>query len=40
MYDFLLSPEALALRTEVREFVKTVPRQLLLDMDADRVQFP
>lgn len=40
MYDFLLSPQALALRTEVREFVKTVPRQLLLDMDADKVQFP
>ncbi|MCW7753503.1 acyl-CoA/acyl-ACP dehydrogenase [Desulfobotulus sp. H1] len=40
MYDFLLSDEARALRSEVRDFVKTIPRQLLLDMDADKVQFP
>ncbi|TWI65070.1 alkylation response protein AidB-like acyl-CoA dehydrogenase [Desulfobotulus alkaliphilus] len=40
MYDFLLSDEARVLRSEVRDFVKTIPRQLLLDMDADRVQFP
>lgn len=40
MYDYLLSPDALALRDEVREFVKSVPRQLLLDMDNDKVQFP
>ncbi|MDL2329326.1 acyl-CoA/acyl-ACP dehydrogenase [Desulfosarcina sp. OttesenSCG-928-A07] len=40
MYDFLLSDAAKQLRTEVRNFVKSVPRQLLLDMDADKVQFP
>lgn len=40
MFDYLLSPEALALRDEVRGFVKAVPRQLLLDMDNDKVQFP
>lgn len=40
MYDFLLSDTAKALRTDVRDFVKSVPRQLLLDMDADKVQFP
>ncbi|SCY27658.1 acyl-CoA dehydrogenase family protein [Desulfoluna spongiiphila] len=40
MFDYLLSPEALALRDEVREFVKAVPRQLLIDMDNDKVQFP
>lgn len=40
MFDYLLSPEALALRGEVREFVKSVPRQLLLDMDNEKVRFP
>lgn len=40
MYDFLLSEEARQLRTEVRDFVKSIPRQLLLDMDADKIQFP
>ena len=35
-----LSPTAVALRDEVREFVAAVPRQLLLDMDADKVRFP
>ncbi|WP_300672107.1 acyl-CoA dehydrogenase family protein [Desulfoluna sp.] len=40
MFDYLLSPDALALRDEVRDFVKAVPRQLLLDMDHDKVQFP
>ncbi len=28
------------LRDEVRDLVRSVPRQLILDMDADRVQFP
>ncbi len=40
MLDHLLSPDQLALRDEVRAFVKSVPRQLILDMDAERVQFP
>ena len=40
MYDYLLSSEALGLRDEVRDFVRSVPRQLLLDMDKDKVQFP
>ncbi|MCG8471293.1 MAG: acyl-CoA/acyl-ACP dehydrogenase [Desulfobacterales bacterium] len=40
MFDYLLSPEALTLRDEVREFVKTIPRELLIDMDNDKVQFP
>ena len=40
MFDYLLSPEALTLRDEVREFVKTVPRELLIDMDNDKIQFP
>ncbi|MBC7106323.1 MAG: acyl-CoA/acyl-ACP dehydrogenase [Firmicutes bacterium] len=40
MFDFLLTPEQRRLREEVREFVKRVPRQLLLDMDANRVHYP
>ncbi|MGB9803637.1 acyl-CoA dehydrogenase family protein [Desulfofundulus sp.] len=40
MLDFMLTPEQLKLRDEVRAFVKSVPRQLILDMDAERVQFP
>jgi alkylation response protein AidB-like acyl-CoA dehydrogenase len=40
MLDSLLSAEARALRDEVREFVRGVPRQLVLDMDAERVRYP
>jgi hypothetical protein len=40
MFDFLFSKEQLKIRDEVREFVKSVPRQLILDMDQDRVKFP
>ncbi|WP_372681638.1 acyl-CoA dehydrogenase family protein [Desulfosarcina sp.] len=40
MFDHLLSSEAKAFREEVRELVKWVPRQMVLDMDQDRIQFP
>jgi alkylation response protein AidB-like acyl-CoA dehydrogenase len=41
MLDILLTKEQLALRDEVRTFARTqVPRQLLLDMDADKVHYP
>jgi alkylation response protein AidB-like acyl-CoA dehydrogenase len=40
MFDFLLSDEQLALRDEVRDLVKWVPRQMILDMDADKLIFP
>ncbi len=40
MFDFLLSKEQLQLRDEVRDFVSQVPRQLVVDMDADKIQFP
>lgn len=40
MIDSLLTKEQKKLRDEVREFVKWVPRQLLLDMDADKVCYP
>ncbi|MEN8098191.1 MAG: acyl-CoA dehydrogenase family protein, partial [Chloroflexota bacterium] len=40
MFDAILTPEQKALRDEVRAFVKGVPRQLIMDMDADQVRFP
>ncbi|KJS10636.1 MAG: acyl-CoA dehydrogenase [Peptococcaceae bacterium BRH_c8a] len=40
MFDFLLSKEQLELREEVRELVKWVPRQMILDMDQDQIRFP
>ena len=40
MHDYLLTQEQKALKKEAREFVKTIPRQMILDMDADKIQFP
>ncbi|HAZ32149.1 MAG TPA: acyl-CoA dehydrogenase, partial [Dehalococcoidia bacterium] len=40
MIDALLTEPQRKLRDEVREFVRGVPRQLLLDMDADKVRYP
>ncbi len=40
MIEALLTPEQIALRTETREFVKGIPRKLLLDMDAEKVLYP
>ena len=40
MLDHLLTPEQKQIRNEARDFVKSIPRQLILDMDADKVQFP
>ena len=39
-FDFLYSKEQLALREEVKDFVKWVPRQTILDMDKDIIKFP
>ena len=40
MFDYLLTKEQLKIRDEVREFVKWVPKQWILDMDADKIKFP
>ncbi len=40
MFDHLLTDEHRRVRDEAREFVKTTPRELILDMDAERVHFP
>ncbi len=38
--DAMLTKEEADLREKVQDFVKSVPRQLLLDMDADKVMYP
>jgi len=40
MFEVLMTEEQKRLRDEVRDLVKSVPRQLILDMDADRISFP
>jgi hypothetical protein len=40
MLEAILSPEQRRLREEMRNFVRSVPRQLILDMDAERVRYP
>ena len=40
MFDYLLNDAQKKLKEEAREFVKSIPRQMILDMDADRIQFP
>ncbi|MEE8390023.1 MAG: acyl-CoA dehydrogenase family protein [Anaerolineae bacterium] len=40
MFEAMLTAKQRALRDQVRDFVRSVPRQLILDMDADRVKYP
>jgi len=40
MLEVFMTEERKKLREEVRDCVKSIPRQLLLDMDADKVRFP
>jgi len=40
MFEVLMTEEQKKLRDEVRDLVKSVPRQLILDMDADKINFP
>lgn len=40
MFDHLLSKEQLKFRDEIRDFTKSIPRQMILDMDADKITFP
>lgn len=40
MFDHLLTKEQLKIRDEVRELVAWVPRQMILDMDTDKIKFP
>ncbi|NOX34217.1 MAG: acyl-CoA/acyl-ACP dehydrogenase [Deltaproteobacteria bacterium] len=40
MFDYLLSDKQKKLQSEARDFVKSIPRKMILDMDADEIQFP
>ena len=40
MHDMLVKPEQKQIIQETRDFVKTIPRQMILDMDADKIKFP
>src|SRR5512136_2671609 len=40
MIEATLSDSQKKLRSEVRDFVKSVPRQLILDLDAEKVTYP
>ena len=40
MFDYLLNKKQKGIREEARDFVKSIPRQMILDMDADKIQFP
>ncbi|MBS3756487.1 MAG: acyl-CoA/acyl-ACP dehydrogenase [Desulfobacterales bacterium] len=40
MFNYLLSEETRKIRDEARDLVKWVPRQMIVDMDNDRIQFP
>jgi len=40
MLEVFLTEERKKFRREVQDFVKGIPRQLILDMDADKIEFP
>ncbi|MEW6673699.1 MAG: acyl-CoA dehydrogenase family protein [Thermodesulfobacteriota bacterium] len=40
MLDHLLSDKAKKVRDEIRDFVRWVPREMILDMDKDIIRFP
>jgi alkylation response protein AidB-like acyl-CoA dehydrogenase len=40
MFDFLMSKEQKELQEEVRDFTRSIDRQYLLDMDAEKIQYP
>ncbi len=40
MLEVFLTEEQKKFKREVQDFVKSVPRQLIIDMDADKVKFP
>jgi butyryl-CoA dehydrogenase len=40
MYDFAFTDEQKKIRDEARDFAKWVPKEMILDMDAEKIQFP
>jgi len=40
MFDFLMNDEQKALQEETRDFTRSVDRQYILDLDAEKIQYP
>ena len=40
MFDYLLTEEQKGIQKEARTFAKWIPKELILDMDAEKIQFP
>lgn len=40
MFEYLLDAKQIKLRDETRDFVKSIPRQMILDMDEEKIRFP
>jgi butyryl-CoA dehydrogenase len=40
MFDFLMTEEQKSLRDEARAFTRWVPKEMILDMDAEKINFP
>ena len=40
MLDFLFTDEQHELREEARAFARWIPKDMVLDMDAEKIQFP
>jgi butyryl-CoA dehydrogenase len=40
MFDFIMTEEQKKLRDEAREFTRWVPKEMILAMDAEKIQFP
>jgi len=40
VFDFLMTDDQLKLRDEARDMAKSVPRDYILDMDADKIKYP
>ncbi len=40
MFEFTMTAEQIALRDEARELAKSVSREYILDMDADKIKYP
>ena len=40
MFDYILTQEQAKLRDEARAFTRWVPKKMIMDMDAEKIQFP
>jgi len=40
MFDYLLTEEQKGIQKEARAFAKWIPKEMILDMDAEKIQFP